>query len=77
MPMEIIINGRTREITDGATIWSVVELLGYGSKQVVAEHNGEPVDRERFREVVLQSGDAVEIVRAVAGGGCAERRPHV
>jgi sulfur carrier protein len=68
MPMEIVINGRTREIADGSTIWSVVELLGYASKQVVAEHNGEPIERERFRDVVLQPGDALEVVRAVAGG---------
>jgi thiamine-phosphate pyrophosphorylase len=32
------------------------------------EHNGEPLERARYEEVVLADGDRLELVRAVAGG---------
>ena len=66
--MKIVANGVEREIPDGATIASFVESLGWRVQWVVAEHNGEPVERSRLGEVVLRDGDRVEVVRAVAGG---------
>ena len=35
---------------------------------VVAEHNGQALLRKKYQEVILQDGDRLELVRAVAGG---------
>ena len=66
--MTVSVNGQTRELDEGTTIADLVTELGYGNKQVVVERNGEAVERARFAEVVLEPGDVVEVVRAVAGG---------
>lgn len=66
--MNILANGKPREIADDATVSSFLESLGWKPEWVVVEHNGEPVARGTFSSVVLQPGDRVEVVRAVAGG---------
>jgi sulfur carrier protein len=66
--MEVVVNGKPREVPDGATVLDLVESLGFGRRQVVVEHNDEPLERARFSEVRLEAGDVVEVVRAVAGG---------
>lgn len=66
--MNVLVNGRRRDVAEGSTIEQLVESLGYGRKQVVVEHNGEAIDRARFGEVVLAERDVVEVVRPVQGG---------
>ncbi len=66
--MEVVVNGRRREIPDRSTVAELVASLGFGSKHVVVEHNGEAVDRARFAEIVLGPQDVVEVVRPVQGG---------
>ena len=66
--VNVVVNGRHRDVADGWTIEQLVESLGYGRKQVVVEHNGEAVDRARFGEIVLAERDVVEVVRPVQGG---------
>lgn len=61
-------NGRQRDVPDGSTVADLVASLGYGNRQVVVEHNGEAVERERFRDIVLGPRDVVEVVRPVQGG---------
>jgi sulfur carrier protein len=66
--MIVRVNGEDRDLDDGATVTALVASLGYGNRQVVVELNGEPLDRERYDDVVLCARDRVEVVRAVAGG---------
>ena len=66
--MDVSVNGGLRELEEGTTVSDLVADLGYGNKQVVVELNGEAVERARFGEIVLNGGDVVEVVRAVAGG---------
>lgn len=66
--MEIFANGDAVTLADGATITDLLESLGLGAKWVVAELNGEAVDRAAMPATVLTEGDKVELVRAVAGG---------
>jgi sulfur carrier protein len=66
--VDVDVNGSVQALPDGMTVEGLVERLGYGRRQVVAELNGEPLARERFADVVLQPGNRVEVVRAVAGG---------
>lgn len=66
--MEIHVNGRELEVADRATVADLVAELGYTARQVVVELNGGALERARFSETELSSGDVVEVVRAVAGG---------
>jgi sulfur carrier protein len=66
--VDVRVNGELRQVPDGSTVADLIESLGFGSRQVVVERNGEAVERARFAEVSLGPGDAVEVVRAVAGG---------
>jgi sulfur carrier protein len=64
----VIANGDTVEIHDDARLTDLFEVLGVQAKWVVAEINGEAVDRADMPSVVLADGDRIELVRAVAGG---------
>ncbi len=64
----MIANGDTVQIDDGARLTDLFEVLGVHAKSVVAEINGEAVDRADMPEVRLADGDRIELVRAVAGG---------
>lgn len=66
--MNVVVNGRAREIAAGLTIADLVEALGLRARNVVVERNGEPVERRRFGEVGLTEGDVIEVVRPVQGG---------
>jgi sulfur carrier protein len=66
--MELRVNGKPRTARAGSTVADLVEELGLRQRQVVAELNGEPVERARFAQTPLEEGDVLEIVRAVAGG---------
>lgn len=66
--MEVFANGDSVTLADGATVTDLLEALGLGAKWVVAELNGEPVERAAMPSTVLSEGDKVELVRAVAGG---------
>lgn len=66
--VEIQLNGSPLEIEPGETILDLLARFDLDARWVVAEHNGNPVGRERFAAVQLSDGDRVELVRAVAGG---------
>jgi thiamine biosynthesis protein ThiS len=61
-------NGKPLEISEGASLAELINLLGLGARWVVAEVNGEAVDRKDMASLELHHGDSVELVRAVAGG---------
>jgi sulfur carrier protein len=66
--VRVIANGDAVEIDPGARLTDLFEVLGVQAKWVVAEINGEAVDRADMPKVVLADGDRIELVRAVAGG---------
>jgi sulfur carrier protein len=66
--VQVVANGETVELPDGATVASLLERLNLTRRVVVVERNGEPVDRRDVSSTVLANGDRCEIVRAVAGG---------
>ncbi len=67
--VEVLANGKPREVPEGATVEALIRSLGLEPRFVIVERNGEPVERARYAEVTLAPGDRVELVRAVAGGG--------
>ena len=66
--MRVIANGEPVELDEGATVADLLAVLGLGARWVVAERNGEPVERRAMASTVLADGDRLELVRAVAGG---------
>ena len=66
--MNIVANGKPREVANESTIGDFLRGLGWKPEWVVVEHNGEPVERSRLGELRLSEGDRLEVVRAVAGG---------
>ena len=66
--MVVVANGDEVEVADGATVADLLEVLGLGKRLVVVERNGEPVARNERATTRLQTGDRLELVRAVAGG---------
>ncbi len=66
--MIVVANGDPVELAEGATVADLLDALGLAAKWVVAERNGEPVNRREVAETRLADGDRIELVRAVAGG---------
>jgi sulfur carrier protein len=66
--MLVVANGAPTELPDGSTLVDLLGSLGLGAKWVVAERNGDAVNRADMASTVLADGDRVELVKAVAGG---------
>ena len=64
----VVSNGRPVELPEGATVTDLLTALQLGGKWVLVERNGEPVPRRDLAATLLQEGDRLELVRAVAGG---------
>ena len=66
--MEIRLNGKPREVTEGISIRRLLEELELHSMRVAVQVNMDIVKRDRYEGVLLQPGDAVEILTMMAGG---------
>jgi thiamine biosynthesis protein ThiS len=66
--MELVVNGKPREVEAPITLSGYLSALGLHERMIVVERNGEIVRRERFAETKLQPGDTLEIVQMMAGG---------
>lgn len=66
--MRVIANGAEFDVEEGATVAAFIRARGLDPRWVVVERNGEPLSRDRYDELLLSSGDRLELVRAVAGG---------
>jgi thiazole synthase len=62
------VNGREQVVVAGLTVRGLLEKLELIPATVVVEWNREILDRRRFDEVILNDGDALEIVHFVGGG---------
>jgi sulfur carrier protein len=61
-------NGTTYEVEPATTVAGFIRSRDLDPRFVVVEHNGEPLERDRYDAVRLRDGDRLELVRAVAGG---------
>ena len=66
--MELTINGRQQEVTDGATITALLEELKINPLRVAVQLNLEIIKRERYEKTTLKPGDRMEIITFMAGG---------
>ena len=66
--MQIQVNGKAREVSTGISIRQLLDELGLHPMRVAVQQNDAIIKRDRYGEVVLQPGDAVEILTIMAGG---------
>ncbi|GGP35200.1 sulfur carrier protein ThiS [Saccharothrix coeruleofusca] len=66
--MKAKVNGRVRELAEGATVATVVALLGTPPSGVAVALDGEVVPRAAWDSTAVPEGGAVEVLTAVQGG---------
>ncbi len=66
--MEIIFNGKSREIQAGISIQEFLDQLQLDCLQIVVEHNRNIIPRQRLAETYLHTGDTLEVIHFVGGG---------
>lgn len=66
--MKVRVNGELRDLADGATVASVVALLGIAGSGVAVALDGEVVPRAAWLRTEVPDGGAVEVLTAVQGG---------
>lgn len=66
--MKATVNGEAHDLPDGATVGSLLEILGAKRTGIAVAHNERVVPRTHYDSRVIADGDRVEIIRAVAGG---------
>jgi sulfur carrier protein len=68
VPLTIVLNGEARQFPQTLTVAQLLVEIGLAEHRVAVEVNQEIVPRSRHGDVALQSGDRVEVVRAIGGG---------
>jgi len=66
--MKIHINGKERDVADGATIESLLTELQIDRRYCAVERNLTLVPREEHAACCLENGDQIEVVTLVGGG---------
>ena len=66
--LNLTINGKDVSLAAPMTIADFLAAKNLVPQMVVVERNFEIVPRERFREVMINAGDNLEIVQMMAGG---------
>ena len=66
--VQVRINGEHRRVNEGISIAELVSELGFDPVRVAVERNLEVVPRSTLRDVAVEDGDELEIVRFVGGG---------
>lgn len=62
------INGEKRVFDEAHTIQSLLAELALNAESVVIEHNGRIPERSAWKDIRLEPGDRIEIVRFMGGG---------
>ena len=66
--MRISVNGKPKELDEGASVLDLLQQLGLQPRRVAVERNKRIVRRNDCDDTVLTDGDEVEIVTLVGGG---------
>lgn len=66
--MQLIINGKTTQVSDVRTVGDLIRFRGLKTTLVAVEHNGSIVPRAEFDSHEVAEGDKLEIVHFVGGG---------
>ncbi|MDQ2679638.1 MAG: sulfur carrier protein ThiS [Candidatus Eremiobacteraeota bacterium] len=66
--MMVSINGEEREVESGTTVARLLQTLGAPESGIAVAKNDRVVRRSQIVGEVVNDGDRIEIIRAVAGG---------
>lgn len=66
--MTVHVNGEPREFPEATTVSGLIAALGLNPKNVVAQRNGDIVERAAFDDVALEEGDSLDLIGFVGGG---------
>ena len=66
--MTITANSKSYEIDNPSTVGEFIEKMGENPKRCVVELNGNAMRFEQFKDLPLNDGDVLEVMRIVAGG---------
>ena len=66
--MELVVNGKTVQVTEDATVATLLAELKINPLRVAVQLNLEIIKRERHETTVLKAGDRLEIITFMAGG---------
>jgi len=66
--MNIIFNGKSREIQPGISIQELLDQMKLDCQQVVVEYNRHIIPRQRLDNTHLNDGDTLEVIHFVGGG---------
>jgi thiamine biosynthesis protein ThiS len=62
------VNGREHALEPGETLERLLDRIGLHGRYALVERNGEPVPRQAYPRVEVESGDELLVARPVAGG---------
>lgn len=65
------INGQTKEFPEGefpGTLAVLLDRMAIDQATVVAEVDGNIVERKKFAETKIETGQSIELIRFVGGG---------
>lgn len=66
--MQILLNGESLELPDGATVADLLVRLDLTGRRVAVERNLDIVPRSQHATTALVEGDRLEVVHAIGGG---------
>ena len=66
--MQILLNGESLELPDGATVADLLVRLDLTGRRVAVERNLDIVPRSQHATTALVDGDRLEVVHASGGG---------
>ncbi|ALZ83261.1 MULTISPECIES: sulfur carrier protein ThiS [Pseudomonas] len=66
--MQILLNGESLELPDGATVADLLVRLDLTGRRVAVERNLDIVPRSQHATTALVDGDRLEVVHAIGGG---------
>lgn len=66
--MTLTLNGAPHDAAEGTTLDALLETLGVRPDGTAVALNDDVVPRARYAETMLQHGDRLEVIVAVAGG---------
>jgi len=66
--MKLTVNGKPRELPDGASIDALLDQMGLAGQPVAVEVNRSVVPKRRHPTHTLADGDQIELVTLVGGG---------
>jgi thiamine biosynthesis protein ThiS len=66
--VNVILNGKQREMPEGITVQGLLESLDLHPRRVAVELNRSIVKRAQFSETQLHPDDTIEILQFVGGG---------